>query len=43
MSVQVYNKGSASLNIKDRYQVEEFSVLGMGRCKALGSLRSLLS
>ena len=36
MYIQVY-KGSASLNIKDRYQVEEFSILGMGRCKALGS------
>ena len=43
-------KGAGSLNTKDycevreiRYQVKEFSILCMGRCKSLGSLNSLIS
>ena len=31
------------LNIKYQYQVKEFSILCMGRCKPLGSLNSFLS
>ena len=36
-------KGADSLNIKDQYQVKEFSILCMGRCKSLESLISFLS
>ena len=36
-------KGAGNLNIKIRYQVKEFSILCMGRCKPLGSLNTLLS
>ena len=36
-------KGAGRLNIKDQYQVKEFSILCMGRCKSLESLNSFLS
>ena len=36
-------KGADNLNIKVRYQVKEFSILCMGRCKPLGSLNTFLS
>ena len=36
-------KGAGNLNIKIRYQVKEFSILCMGRCKPLGSLNTFLS
>ena len=36
-------KGACSLTSKIRYQVKEFNILCMGRCKPLGSLNSFFS
>ena len=36
-------KGVGNLSLKIRYQVKEFSILFMGRCKPLGSLNTFLS
>ena len=36
-------KTAGNMNIKIRYQVKEFSILCVGRCKPLGSLKSFLS
>ena len=36
-------KTAGNVNIKIRYQVKEFSILCVGRCKSLGSMKSFLS
>ena len=41
--ISVCNKGSRQSKPNVRYQVKEFSILCMGRCKLLGSLNSFLS
>ena len=43
LNTSLQQRKQAVWTLKIRYQVKEFSILCMGRCKPLGSLNSLLS